>query len=239
VALFATGYLERAGESIAAALALADEIAHPQSAVHALVMSAWLPAFGSDWPEAFRAADAALALSSELGIPTWINMAAVMRGWALVALGEAADGLAQIRRSLESGAHAFLATHHAFYAEALHLAGATEEALATLHDALPRMESTGQGLWKANAMALKGDLLLARGLHADAEAGYRTAIEIARAQSARMWELRAATRLARLWHRQGKTTLARDLLAPLYGWFTEGLDTKDLEDAKALLEELE
>jgi len=100
------------------------------------------------------------------------------------------------------------------------------------------MERAGQGLWKANAMALKGDLLLARGLHADAEVWYRTAIETAREQSARMWELRAATRLARLWHLQGKTTLARDLLAPIYGWFTEGFDTADLKEAKALLEEL-
>lgn len=93
-------------------------------------------------------------------------------------------------------------------------------------------------MWKANAMALKGDLLLARGLHADAEVWYRTAVDTARAQAARMWELRAATRLARLYHHQGKTIEARDLLAPLYGWFTEGFDTADLRDAKALLEEL-
>jgi class 3 adenylate cyclase/tetratricopeptide (TPR) repeat protein len=238
VALFATGYPERAGESIAAALALADEIAHPQSRVHALVMSAWLPAFRSEWREAFRAADAAMALASELGVPTWIAMAAAIRGWALVALGEPADGLAEIRRSVESGAHAFLATHQAFYAEALHLAGASDEALATLDDALPRMEASGQGLWRANAMALKGDLLLARGREADAEVWYRNAIERARAQSAKLWELRATTRLARLWQLHGKTTTARDLLAPLYGWFTEGLDTADLKAAKALLEEL-
>jgi predicted ATPase len=86
--------------------------------------------------------------------------------------------------------------------------------------------------------ALKGDLLLARGLHAEAEVWYRTAIEAARAQAAKMWELRAATRLARLWHLQGKTIEARDLLAPIYGWFTEGFDTNDLKEAKALLEDL-
>ena len=238
VCLFATGHPERAGESIAAALALADEIAHPQSKVHALVISAWLPAFRSDWPEAFRAADAALALASELATPTWIIMAAVVRGWALVALGEAADGLAQIRRGVESGAHAFVATHQAFYAEALHLAGAAEEALASLDDALPRMERSGQGLWRANAMALKGDLLFARGRDADAELWYQKAIEVARAQSAKLWELRAATRLARLWQLQGKIIEARDLLAPIYGWFSEGFDTADLKEAKALLEEL-
>ncbi len=239
MALFATGYPEQSGESFATALALADEIAHPLSKAVALMISGWLPAFRSDWPEAFRAADAAMALSSELGMPTFINISAVIRGWALVALGEAADGLAQIRRALESGelAHA-TATLHAIYAEALHLAGGTEEALAVLHDALPLMEYRGEGMWKANAMALKGDLLFDRGLHADAEVGYRTGIEIARAQSAKMWELRATTRLALLWQRQGKRREARGLLRPVYDWFTEGFDTLDLKDAKALLDEV-
>jgi class 3 adenylate cyclase/tetratricopeptide (TPR) repeat protein len=241
VALLATGYPERSGESCAAALALADEIAHPLSKAQALLWSSWLPAVRFDWPEALRATDAAMALLSELGMPTWISGAAVLRGWARVALGEAADGLAQIRRSLEAGGLAgpgMVATLRAFYAEALHLAGATEEALATVDDALPLMERRGEGLWKANAMALKGDLLFARGLHADAEVWYRSGIDVARAQSAKMWEIRAATRLARLWHLQRKTTLARDLLAPIYGWFTEGFDTQDLKDAKALLDSL-
>jgi predicted ATPase len=238
LALWATGYPERAAESFAAALALADEIAHPLSKAHPLTMTTWLPVFRCDWPEAFRAADAALARLSEFGMPTWINMAAAMRGWALVALGEVADGLAQIRPSLHSRDLIGLATFHAIYAEALHLAGATEEALAALDDALPLMERTGERFWTANALALKGELLVARGLQADAEACYRSAIEVAREQSAKMWELRAATRLARLWHQQRKTTLARELLVPIYGWFTEGFDTTDLKAAKVLLGEL-
>jgi predicted ATPase len=238
MALWATGHPERSVESLAAARVLADKIGHPQSQAHALATSSYLPAFGSDWQRAFQAADTAMALANELGAPSWIVMAGVPRGWALVGLGQAADGLVQIRRCLESGAFPLFSTLRAFYAEALHLAGATEEALAILDDVLRSMDRTGEQFWKANAMALKGDLLLTRGLHADAEASYRTAIDVARAQSAKMWELRAATRLARLWHRQGKTIEARDLLAPLYGWFTEGFDTKDIKDAKALLEEL-
>ena len=79
--------------------------------------------------------------------------------------------------------------------------------------------------------------MLAHGRPVDAEVSYRSAIEAARAQSAKMWELRAATRLARLWHHQGRTSAARDLLSPVYGWFTEGFDTKDLRDAKVLLAE--
>ena len=119
------------------------------------------------------------------------------------------------------------------------LAGVTEEALAAVDHALLLMERSGEALWKANAMALRGDLLLARGLVSDAEVWYRAGVELARSQSARMWELRAATRLARLWQGQHRTDEARDLLAPIYGWFTEGFDTPDLEDARALLEELE
>jgi predicted ATPase len=171
-------------------------------------------------------------------MPTWTSMVVLMRGWALVALGEATDGLAEIRRSLQVGGLIGLGSHHAFHAEALHMAGAAEEALAAVDQALPMMERAGERLWTANSMALKGDLLVARGLHADAEVWYHNAIEVARAQTAKMWELRATTRLARLWHLQGNTAEARDLLAPLYGWFTEGFDTKDLKDAKALLEEL-
>jgi predicted ATPase len=131
-----------------------------------------------------------------------------------------------------------LVSFRAFYAEALHLAGATDEALATVDDVLSLMERTGERLWQANALGLKGDLLLARGSGAEAEVWYGNAIEVARAQSAKIWELRAATRLARLWHRQGKMIEARDLLAPIYAWFTEGFDTRDLIEAKALLEEL-
>jgi class 3 adenylate cyclase/tetratricopeptide (TPR) repeat protein len=239
VALWATGYPERSSESFAAGIALAERIAHPLVRAHALHTSSYLPVFRSDWPEVLRVADATRALlTSDLVMPTWIHLTAVVRGWALVALGEVSVGLAQIRHALESSELMWFPTFRAFYAEALHLAGATEEALGTLHEILPHMERTGQRLWKANALALQGDLLFARGRPVDAEASYRTAIEVARAQSAKMWELRAASRLARLWQRQGKTSAARDLLAPLYGWFTEGFDTADLQAARALLEEL-
>jgi tetratricopeptide (TPR) repeat protein len=153
VALWATGYPERSSESFAAALALAEKIAHPLVKAHALHMSGYLPVFRSDWPEALRVADATHALlTSELVMPTWIHLPAVVRGWALVALGEVAEGLAQIRRALESSELVWFPTFRAFYAEALHLAGATEEALGTLHEILPQMERTNQRLWKANAM---------------------------------------------------------------------------------------
>jgi class 3 adenylate cyclase/predicted ATPase len=252
VALWVTGYPVRARESFAAAHALSDRIGHPLSRLHASVTGLWLPLLESNWPELIRIADAVTTLASDLGTPTWLPAGAVPHGLALVALGHTAAGLAQIRRTLgvtEGGAPldrvsvatsfpALFPTYSALYAEALLMAGATEDALSAVDAALPLMERTGERLWKANLMGLKGDLLLADGLHADAEAWYRNAIEVARAQGAKMWEVRAATRLARLWHRQGRTSEARGLLTPLYGWFTEGFETGDLKEAKALLEEL-
>jgi tetratricopeptide (TPR) repeat protein len=239
IVLFATGRPDRAAESVAAAFALADQLGQPLTRAHALATSCWLPAFRSEWSEAFRIADEGMLLSRELGMPTFTALAGVTRGWALVGLGRTEEGLAQIRDSRESGGlTAMFATLQAFHAEALFLAGATEEALRQLREALPGMERMGEQLWKANAMALEGDLMLSRGLSAEAEVGYRSALETARAQAARMWELRAATRLARLWQRQGKTKPARELLAPVHDWFTEGFDTADLKQAKALVDEL-
>ncbi len=240
VALWATGYPERSGASFAAAVALADEIGHAPSKAHSLLMGAWQPIFGSDWAEVLRVTDAAMAISNEVGLATWTDILAVLRGWAVVSLGESDDGLEEMRRGLEGAtlsSSVGSATCHALYAEALCLTGATEEALAQLHTALPLMEERGEGLWKANAMALAGDLLVARGLPADAEASYRSGIDVARAQSAKMWELRVATRLARLLKQQGNSIAARELLTPIYDWFTEGFETKDLRDAKGFLED--
>jgi predicted ATPase len=125
-------------------------------------------------------------------------------------------------------------------AEAHGKAGQTAEGLALLDEAQGLVAKTGERIAEAAAHRVKGGLLLARSPSdpAQAEASFREALEVARRQSAKSWELRAATSLARLWQRQGKRDEARDLLAPVYAWFTEGFDTRDLRDAKALLEEL-
>jgi predicted ATPase len=128
----------------------------------------------------------------------------------------------------------------AMLAEAHGKAGQTEEGLALLDEAQGLVAKTREREYEAEVHRLEGDLLLARSPsdEAQAQASFREALEVARRQSAKSWELRAATSLARLWQRQGKRDEARDLLAPVYAWFTEGFDTKDLRDAKALLEEL-
>jgi predicted ATPase len=125
-------------------------------------------------------------------------------------------------------------------AEAYGEAGTAEEGLKLLDEAEAVMETGGERWYEAEQHRIKGELLLARSARnrAKAAAAFRHAIEVARGQEAKSLELRAATSLARLWQTQKKTAEARDLLAPVYGWFTEGFDTADLKDAKALLDEL-
>ncbi len=130
---------------------------------------------------------------------------------------------------------------HVLFAECLEKQGNTDEALTALEAAVVHFERRGSDAhWEPEVHRLMGDLLLRRNPSAPdrAEASYRRAIERARSQEAKSWELRAATSLARLWRDQGKPAEARELLAPVYGWFTEGFDTLDLKEAKALLEEL-
>jgi predicted ATPase len=133
-----------------------------------------------------------------------------------------------------------LGMYYVLFAECLQREGNTDAALAALAAALPRFERTGSPLWEPEVYRSMGDLLLLRnpGAPDQAEDSYRRAIERARSQEAKSWELRASTSLARLWRDQGKCTEARKLLAPVYGWFTEGFDTADLKEARALLEEL-
>ena len=127
------------------------------------------------------------------------------------------------------------------FAECLGKEGDTDEALTALEAAVAHFERRGSDAsWEPEVHRLMGDLLLRRNPNAAdrAEASYRRAIERARSQEAKSWELRAATSLARMWRDQGKPAEARALLAPVYGWFTEGFDTLDLKQAKALLNEL-
>ena len=126
-------------------------------------------------------------------------------------------------------------------ADAQGKAGQPAEALVLLEEGLERVERTRERWYEAELCRFRGELLLSvpDPNRAEAEASFHRAIAVAREQDARMWELRAATSLARLWRDQGKPVEARDLLAPVYGWFTEGFDTADLQEAKALLEELE
>jgi predicted ATPase len=140
-----------------------------------------------------------------------------------------------------TGAEALRPYYLALLAEASGKRGQVEEGLHLLAEALAVANDTGECRWDAELHRLKGELLLARPAehHAEAETCFRQALDVARRQEAKAFELRATMSLARLWQRQGKRAAAYALLAPIYGWFTEGFDTADLQEARALLVELQ
>ena len=163
------------------------------------------------------------------------------QGWALVEQGQVEAGIVQIRQALSSyratGAGLDVPKILALLAGAYGKARQVEEGLDVLVEALNLVDQAGERYYEAELYRLKGELLLAKD-ETEAESHFRRALEVARGQEARALELRAATSLARLWQQQGKKAEARELLAPIYAWFTEGFDTQDLKDAKALLDEL-
>jgi predicted ATPase len=163
-------------------------------------------------------------------------------GWAHVAQGAVEEGEAEIRRNLAiwqaTGAEFNRPHVLTWLAEAAGKLGRIDEGLDLLAEALALGEKTGERLYEAETRRLQAEFLLQQGRSAKAEAGFWQAIEVARQQSAKSLELRATVSLSRLWQSQGRRMDARHLLAEIYGWFTEGLDTADLKDSKALLEEL-
>ena len=185
-----------------------------------------------------------MALASEHGFPIWAANGQILQGWADAQRGEATTGIAHIRGGMAAaeatGTRVSAPLFLTLLAEALALAGKIEEGLAALDDALATAAVSGERGWDAEIHRLRGELTghLPHPDPAKAEDSFRTALAIAREQGTRGYELRAATSLARLWREQSRQSEARDLLAPLYGWFTEGFDTADLKDAKALLDQL-
>jgi predicted ATPase len=184
-----------------------------------------------------------IAMSTEQGFAYWRALGIVYSGWVRVRDGDVAEGLCLIRSGSTAyratGAAAWVPFHLGILARACEIAGQVGEAVALLDDALQTVERTGERLFAAELYRHKGQLLLQQGHSKAAEELYRKALGIAREQEAKLWELRAAVSLARLRRGQGRRAEARDLLAPVYGWFTEGFDTSDLKEAKALLGELE
>jgi class 3 adenylate cyclase/predicted ATPase len=240
--LFCLGFPDQAVAESNAVIAEAQRRAHPPALVGALAFGARLHSLTGDDAALNSQADQLVAVATEQGFAYWCAMGTVLSGWAKVKNGDVMAGLSL----LHSGTGAFRATGAGAWtpyflgllAMAHAIAGEIEEALARLDDALEIVEKTGERWFAAELNRYKGELLLRQG-HPDAvEELYRKALGIAREQEAKLWELRAAVSLARFWRDQGKSTKARDLLAPVYAWFTEGFDTPDLVTAKTLLDEL-
>jgi predicted ATPase len=200
-----------------------------------------VPALRRDWPTARDRAEQLIGVARERGFEMLLALGRIVRGAAQEDAGTAAseirDGIAAFRAT---GCHYQTAHHLCWLAEVLLRCGRFDEGLAVVREAVALVDQTGESYFAAEMRRLKGNLLLARSVNAsgEAEVWYREALEVSRTQEACSLELRAARDLARLLCDQGKRAEAKDLLAPVYGWFTEGFDTADLKDAKALLEQL-
>jgi predicted ATPase len=237
--LWILGYPDRAIQRGDEAIALARELDHAYSEVLALVFNAVLHQHRRDAQRTRRQAEAAIALATEQELASWLPWAAALRGWALVELGQADEGIAQLREAIARWrtvtAGCLVPYFLALLADAYATMGRAEEALATLAEALAITEQTHEGYVEAELYRLNGEL---QSEPEHAEACFCRAREIARRQSAKSFELRAVMSLGRLYHKQGRHTEARQMLAEIYGWFTEGFDTADLKEAGALLESL-
>jgi predicted ATPase len=174
--------------------------------------------------------------------PFWIAVGTIYRGWLKAKNGDVAEGISLLRSGSAAyhatGAELLMPPFITLLARACEIAGEVEEAVTLSDGALQTVERTGERWLEAELYRHKGQLLLQQGHSEAAEELYRKALSIATEQGAKLWELRAAASLARFRRDQGRRAEARDLLAPVYGWFTEGFDTPDLKDAKALLDEL-
>jgi class 3 adenylate cyclase/predicted ATPase len=259
--LWHLGYQDQALKSSDRALALATSLSHPSSLAHVLSWAAALHQLRREVRTAQERAEATLALTSEHEIAFFAAHGIVLRGWALVEQGHGQEGVAQIRQGIASyratGAEVERPHWCALLAEACGRVGQVEEGLTVLVEALAVVDENGDRYHEAELYRLKGTLVLQSGVQgpasenpnpqplapstqaeAEAQACFLKAIEISRRQQARSLELRAAMSLARLWRQQGKQEEAHALLSKIYNWFTEGFDTKDLQEAKALLDEL-
>jgi class 3 adenylate cyclase/tetratricopeptide (TPR) repeat protein len=238
------GYPDEALRHAEQAIVAGRAASHPLSEAAALSCAAILHQWRGEVMLCLERAEAALAVATEQVLPFHVARAMVLSGRALVKTGRAEEGLARLRAGLD----AYRATDDKFnephwlalLAEACLTAGRIEEGRSAVREALAVIEETEIRYYEAETNRLEGELLLAAKEpdESGAEASFRKAIAMARALQAKSWELRTATSYARLMREQGRVSEARDLLAPVYAWFTEGFDTKDLKKAKALLEEL-
>jgi predicted ATPase len=242
--LWHCGYPDQSARAADRALAYSRELGHAHNLSHAFWWAGVAAVFARDVATACARSNDCVALASEHGFAQWAARGRILLGWAVAQQGETTTGIALIRDGLAAaeatGARVTTPSYLALLAEALALAGKIEEGLAALDDALAQAAVSGARGWDAEIHRLRGELT-GRLPHPDpakAEDSFRTALAIAREQGTRGYELRAATSLARLWRDQGRRTEARELLAPVYGSFTEGFDTADLKEAKRLLDEL-
>jgi predicted ATPase len=242
--LWYLGYPDQALKRANEAVALAEGLLHPFSLAYAVYCVGVLHQYRRETRAAQETAESTRALCVEHGLIDFFAYATSLHGWAMVEQGRNEDGIAQIQEGLAisraTGSQLRRPYFLALLAEAYMETGRFDDGLSALTEALAAAEEHENRYYEAEMHRLKGDLLLKQddSNAAEAQGYFRRAIEIAREQSAKSWELRTTTSFARLLAKQGRRDEARSMLTEIYSWFTEGFDTADLKDAKALLDEL-
>ena len=252
-ALWHLGYPEQARQHLDAALTRAQELAHPFTLTQVLYCATIFALLRREVQVARERAEALITLATAQGFPFQLAGGMLCRGRVLIEQGRQEEGMRQIRQSLAAhratGAEAGQPYALAFLARAYGQDGQGDTGQQVLDKALTLVHHTGERCYEAELYRLKGELRLQGGKRskahgaeqqvAEAEQSFRQALAVARRQQAKSLELRAVMSLSRLWQQQGKHSAARRLLAAVYGWFSEGFDTADLQEARALLKDLE
>jgi predicted ATPase len=250
VSLWHLGYPDQAMERAHDAFALSQRLVHPFSQTWGLITLALIHSSRREGALAQDKAEAAIAMATEKGLMQELAISMSIRACAVIHQGKADEGIPQLDEAMAAyqatGTRLSRTNWLVVLADAYRQTGQAEHGLAIITEALTFIEETDERWWEAEVHRVKGELVLIQGSQDDSQNGnvstavncFQTALNIARRQEARSLELRAATSLARLWQQQDKIAEARDLLASVYHWFTEGFDTTDLKDAKALLNEL-
>jgi len=245
-ALWHLGYPEQARWHLDAALTRAQELAHPFTLAQVFYCATIVALVRREVQAAGAWAEALITLATVQGFPFQLAGGMLCRGLVFTEQRRSEEGMQQIRQGLAAhrttGAEAGQPYALAFLARAYGQEGQSDKGQQVLDEALALVHQTGERCYEAELYRLKGELLLQGGkrpkMLVEVEESFRQAVAVARRQQAKSLELRAAMSLSRLWQQQGKQAEARELLAPIYGWFTEGFDTADLQEAKTLLEEL-
>jgi adenylate cyclase len=259
--LWCHGYPDQAVQKSTEALTLAEKLARPLSLAIAQSFVAQLYSLRQEWDLVLKHAEAAITLAAEQELPLWGAYASIYRGWAFAEQGEVREGITKIEGGLAlsraTGAEVVRPWFLSALANAYLLFEQPEKGLAVVAEALSLIDTKGERIAEVELYRLKGELTLQqfkvrnskfkvenpqsaiRNPQSEAEASFLRAVALARQRDMKSWELRATVRLCRLWQTQGKRTEARELLAPICSWFTEGFASKDLQEAQRLLAILE
>jgi predicted ATPase len=243
VALWLLGYPDQALKRGREAIAMGRKLGHPTTHALALYFATVVRQYCRKAAAVQESAEATTAIATEHGLSLWLANGLIMRGWALAVQGACATGIAMMRQGLTDWLATGAETHRTYFlgllAEALGEGGQIEEGLGVLTEALAMVQNTGTVFHGAELHRLLGEFLLRQGTvetaGGEAEACFHRALTMAREQRAKSLELRAAMSLTRLYQQQGRQAEARPVLAECYHWFTEGFDTRDLQEADALL----